>query len=119
MFLTDLPYATLANDPGQTEEQHRTPDVQKTPDHQNAISFLQKVSPHQHSFNPTKLDHFALLLALQIIFPLVRFLQICDVLIILWLASWKALICLNVKLVTILSKIVRALFHTTELRGNK
>ena len=71
------------------------------------------------SFYPTKLDHFALLLALQIIFPLVRFLQICDVLIILWLASWKALICLNVKLVTILSKIVRALFHTTELRGNK
>ena len=58
MFLTDLPYATLANDPGQTEEQHRTPDVQKTPDHQNAISFLQKVSPHEHSFNPTKLDHF-------------------------------------------------------------
>ena len=31
MSLTDLPYATLADDPGQPEEQHRSPDVQKTP----------------------------------------------------------------------------------------
>ena len=61
MSLTDLPYATLADDPGQPEEQHRSPDVQKTPDH-NALILIHldscSCSPHEHSLNPSKLDHF-------------------------------------------------------------
>ena len=72
MSLTDLPNATLPNDPGQTEEQHRTPDVQKTPEHNsrnlvqiNLILIMEFLlsgedshAPHEDALDPSKLDHF-------------------------------------------------------------
>ena len=60
LFDKDLPYATLANDPGQPEEQHRSPDVQKTPINimLEFLYFYFSSSPHEDSLDPSKLDHF-------------------------------------------------------------